>query len=145
MKKILIAIFILISSSVALHAESITINNRSGHNLSIIKNAPLVLMRVKECSGMHPDLGEIKIVVFKNVNDLFAEYKTLYGKSDKKYSWYDETRNTIFTYPGCTLHMLAHEFGHAIWDKEVGVKLSSQTAEMFPNWVEQNVNLKWMF
>jgi hypothetical protein len=96
----------------------------------------LVLMRVKEVTGMNPQM-DLTIKIFKNRSQVKDEYYKIYNAFENYGSFYAHRTQTIYTSEReISDSVIAHEMGHAVVDHYFGVKPPQKIAEMLAQYVD---------
>lgn len=138
---ILILCLVLLPSLAS--AESLQISNLSHTHIKAIDNAWSVLQKTKTFTGFDTDVGDLKIVVEPTRGDLNIVENRIQDGFTGFVACYELGTNTIYTYPGVKAVYLAHEFTHVLTYKFFGKHPPKQMEEVYPNYVEQNIDLGW--
>lgn len=149
---ILIALFILaiILIEQPAHAESITVENKSGKSVFALNHASQILGATRQFllnngyAWARADVGDLKIVVFETRGDLNIFLQRNFPGLEGVVACYDIDRNIIYTFPGVKPHYLAHEFTHVLVER-AGIKIEKGHKEDLPVFVDEHINLNWIW
>lgn len=146
----LFVLTILLIMASKCHAESITIDNRSGKSIFAINHAHKIFKDTRQFllqngySWAKTDVGNLKIIVFETRGDLNIFLAQNYPGVIGVVACYGIKENTIYTFPGLKPHYLAHEFTHVLVEHS-GIKVEKGHKEDLPVFVDTNINLNWIW
>lgn len=110
------------------------VNEKIGYRLDTLFD------QTRETLDMHPEMPKLKIRIFSDEDDLYAEYSRLTGNSGDVKAFYVHEYGTIYTSEDTmTDSVIVHEIAHAIIDNYFGMIPSSKVAEVLASYVDMHI------
>ena len=92
---------------------------------------------VKNVLGMHPEMPRIKIVIFKDKDELNKEYFKIFGAESDLKSFYVNNHNAIYTSESAIEDsVMIHEMAHAVIDHYFSVIPPKIISEVLASYVD---------
>jgi hypothetical protein len=96
--------------------------------------------KVKDVLDMHPRVENVKIMIFKEREELDNEYYSLMGEQKSLKSFYIYKNNTIYTTEkDISKSVMAHEMGHAVINHFFVVRVPEEIAELLAIYVDTHL------
>jgi len=96
--------------------------------------------RVQEILDMRKRMGQVKIFIFLNKEQIDQAYKSIYKKEGHMRAWYSFDRHTIFlNAEDVNEGMVAHEMAHAIIDNFLQIRPPKASAEILARYVDKHL------
>jgi len=106
----------------------------------ILARLESILLRTKEILAMDPPYMELTIRIFRDRNELSAEFTRLYGSVEHYKSFYVHHLSTIYTsMQDITDSEMSHEMAHAVIDNYFKVIPPDKTAELLATYVDSHL------
>jgi len=96
-----------------------------------------ILKRVKDILDMYPDVGGLKIRIFKDRDELSAEYSRIFNTPADYKAFYVNQHETIYiSEEDISDSVIAHEMGHAVVDHYFSVIPPERVRELLASYVD---------
>lgn len=91
------------------------LNNTKDLSKRITLKCDIILLKSEQIVDMYPDDFHVKIVIYKDEEEMIDVYERITGKREDLYFFYVYETNTIYsTQTRINQNVLTHEIGHAI-------------------------------